>query len=61
MKRIRIKNLVGEDCFLNGREGRLTKPFGCFPISDVGVYLDDKLNVNMGICNLKHGEYEIIN
>jgi len=39
--RIRIKGLKGEDAFLNGRKGTLTHPFGCFPIGDVGVILDE--------------------
>ena len=61
MKRIRIKGLTGEESFLNGREGDLTNPFGCFPVGDVGVYLDNKIDLNMGICNLNHGEYEVVN
>ena len=59
--RVRIKGLKGgEDSFLTGRTGTLTHPFGCFPIGDVGVYLDDRSDMTMGICNLLNGEFEII-
>jgi len=56
--RIRIKGLTGEDAELNGKQGTLTHPFGCFPIGDVGVYLDDTSEMHMGICNLLIGEFE---
>jgi len=59
--RIRIKNIKGEDKWLNGREGTLTHPFGCFGESGkVGVYLDNTATVKMGICNLMNNEFEKI-
>jgi len=59
--RIRIRNMKGEDKWLNGMEGYLTHPFGCFGKgTDVGVYLDNKTLVNMGICNLMNNEFEEI-
>lgn len=57
--RIRIKDIKGTDKFLNGKEGTLTHPFGCFPSGDVGVYLDNTKNTK-DICNLFIGEFEII-
>ena len=56
--KIRIKGMKGEDRFLNGLTGTLTHPFGAFTTGDVGVYLDNTTTVNMGICNLKIGEFE---
>ena len=58
--KIVIKNIIGEDEFLNGRTGRITHPFGCFPEGDVGIYLDSKTDTTMGISNLFLGEFEDI-
>jgi len=59
--RVRIKNIKGEDKWLNSREGTLTHPFGCFGKgSNVGVYLDNTATVLMGICNLMNNEFEEI-
>ena len=53
--------MKGEDKWLNGKEGSLTHPFGCFGGSpDVGMYVDNKALLNMGICNLMNNEFEEI-
>ena len=57
--KIWIHGLKGEDKFLNDMTGTLTHPFPCFPIGDVGVYLDNKARMQMGICNLLIGEFGI--
>ena len=58
--KIRIKGLTGDDADLNGRTGRLTHPFGCFPVNYVGVWLDRRQELTEPICNLKLGEFEVI-
>ncbi len=60
-ERVRIINITDEeDKWLNGKEGILTNPFGQFIDGDVGVYLDNTVDCVNGICNLKIGEFEVI-
>jgi hypothetical protein len=59
--RIRLQNIIGEDSFLNGKNGSITHPF-CFGETKkgwVGVRLDDETIYN-GKCNAKVNECEII-
>jgi hypothetical protein len=57
-RRVKITKLTDDESpYLEGRTGRLTNPFGCFPADGCGIYLDDPGNMTVGmiadgICNL---------
>lgn len=54
-RNVEIKNIKGEDSFLNGMTGKVTHPFGmgCTSKNWVGIYLDDTTSPYGDTVNIK--------
>lgn len=63
-QRVRIKNIKGEDKFLNGLQGTATHPFafGCTDKGWIGVYLEggNSLTPYGGKANVRVSEIDLI-